>query len=121
MSYSHWDPLVVLKLPTLRPGLYIVVLLLSIPVGYGGYLRTQGVFACTAGDAYFGSARYLGYCNAAGFGDYDHGAFWFDLEPAAVRFAADADVLFLGSSRMEFALSTITTDHWFSSAGLSHY
>jgi hypothetical protein len=121
MSYLHWDPPVVLKLPTLRPGLYIVVLLLSIPVGYGGYLRTQGIFACPAGDAYFGTSRYVGYCNAAGFGDYDHGAIWFGLEPAAVRFAADADVLFLGSSRMEFALSTVATDRWFSSAGLSHY
>jgi hypothetical protein len=98
-----------------------VVLLLSIPIGYGGYLRTQGVFACAAGDAYFGTNRYMGYCNAAGFGDYDHGAFWFGLEPVAMRFAADADVLFLGSSRMEFALSTVTTDQWFSSAGLSHY
>jgi hypothetical protein len=110
-----------IKLSTIRPGLYIVVLLLSVPVGYVGYLRTQGVFACTA-DGYFETTgAYLGYCNAAGFGDYDHGAFWFGLEPAAVRFAANADVLFLGSSRVEFALSTVATDHWFSSAGLKHY
>lgn len=109
------------KLPKISPGLYIVVLLLSVPIGYGGYLRTQGVFACTAGDANFGNLRYLGYCDAAGFGDYDHSAFWFALEPAAVRFAADAEVLFLGSSRMEFAFSTVATDHWFSSAGISHY
>lgn len=121
MSCLHWNPLVVPKLPKIRPGLYILVLLLSIPVGYGGYLRTQGIFACPAGDAYFGTSRYVGYCNATGFGDYDHGAFWFGLEPAAARFAADADVLFLGSSRMEFALSTVETDQWFSSAGLSHY
>jgi hypothetical protein len=112
---------VALKFPTIRPGLYIVVLLLSVPVGYGGYLRTQGIFACPAGDAYFGTSRYVGYCNAAGFGDYDHGAFWFGLEPEAVRYAADAEVLFVGSSRMQFALSTVATDHWFSSAGLSHY
>jgi hypothetical protein len=111
----------VIKLPTIRPGIYILVLLLSTPLGYLGYLRTVGVFACSA-DGYFETTNaYLGYCNAAGFGDYDHGAFWFGLEPAAVRFAANADVIFLGSSRVEFALSTVATDHWFSSAGLSHY
>jgi hypothetical protein len=37
------------------------------------------------------------------------------------RYAANADVLFLGSSRMQFAFSTIATDEWFASASASHY
>jgi hypothetical protein len=49
------------------------------------------------------------------YGDYDHGAFWFDLEPDIVRFARDADVLFLGNSRMQFGFSSQATRDWFSS------
>ena len=33
------------------------------------------------------------------YGDYDHGAIWFGLEPAADAAAANAQVLFLGNSR----------------------
>jgi hypothetical protein len=109
------------RLSGLRPGLYIIVLLLSVPVGYVGYLRTLGVFACTADGYKVSTYEYMAYCNAAGYGEYDHGAFWFNLEPEAVRYAADAAVLFLGSSRTEFAFSTIATDRWFASAGVAHY
>ena len=110
-----------LKVPTIRPGLYILVLLLSIPLGYGGYLRTQSVFACTADGYYATTGVYMAYCDAAGYGDYDHGGIWFGLEAEAAHLAASADVLFLGSSRTQFAFSTDATDHWFSAAALSHY
>ena len=62
-----------------RPGAYIVIIL-AVVVGTFVYsLRTNGIFACqTAG---YGSDRYLAYCQATKYGDYDHGAFWFNLEP----------------------------------------
>jgi hypothetical protein len=79
----------------------------------------QGIFACPV----LGSAAnaYLGYCNAVGYGDYDHGAFWFNLEPEAIRSAQGADVLFLGNSRMEFGFSAAATSKWFENLGLRHY
>jgi hypothetical protein len=82
-------------------------------------MHTESIFACPA-DGY-ASNHYLAYCHAVGYGDYDRGAFWFDLEPEAQRHAAEAQVLFLGSSRMEFAFSTATTDNWFSSRALRYY
>lgn len=107
------------KLAALNPGVYIAVLVLALAGTYLFKLRHEGVFACTA--AGYPSDRYLGYCNASGYGDYDHGAVWFKLEPEATRAQVDAQVLFLGSSRMEFAFSTAATDAWFSSQGATHY
>jgi hypothetical protein len=104
----------------IRPLCYLAVLVLALAGTYLFKLRTQGIFACTA-EGYFSPHAYLGYCNGKAYGDYDHGAFWFALEPDAVGFAANADVLFLGSSRMEFAFSTQATDHWFADAAVAHY
>jgi hypothetical protein len=82
-------------------------------------LRTDGVFACPAGG--YSPTAYLAYCNAGGYGDYDHGSFWLALEPDALAAARSADVLFLGSSRIQFALSAPPTDAWFAAAGARHY
>jgi hypothetical protein len=109
------------KLAAIRPALYIALLVLSAIGTYLVKLRTEGIFAC-APEGYAASrSAYLGYCNASAYGDYDHGAFWFDLEPEARQSAAAAQVLFLGSSRMEFAFSTQATDHWFEAAQVPHY
>lgn len=115
VSVSHFMS----RLRALRPVLYLIIVA-AVPVAtYAFKLRTQGIFACTAEG--YRSDRYLGYCDASAYGDYDHGAIWFGLEPEVLRRAAQAQVLFIGSSRMEFAFSTIATDNWFRSHGISHY
>ena len=102
-----------------RPGAYILIIL-AVVVGTFVYsLRTNGIFACqTAG---YGSDRYLAYCQAMKYGDYDYGAFWFDLEPEATAAARTAEVLFMGNSRMEFGLSSEAISNWFSSRAISYY
>jgi hypothetical protein len=62
------------------------------------------IFACKASG--YPSDRYISYCGATEYGDYEHGAFWFDLEPVAELSAANADVIFLGNSRTQFGFST---------------
>ena len=64
---------------------------------------------------------YLSYCNADRYGDYEHGAFWFNLEPSIGEYVSGADAIFLGSSRIQVALSTNITTQWFSEAKASHY
>lgn len=98
---------------------FIGGVLLAILLALAFKLRTQGVFACPA----LGSQgdRYLAYCQANNYGDFDHGAFWFGLEPRARAAAAEADVLFLGSSRMQFGFSAQATAEWFASARASYY
>lgn len=102
-----------------RPGLYVLILVLSVLGAFAYKTRGEGVFACP-GNGY-GSGHYLAHCEISGYADYDHGAFWFGLEPEARRHAVNADVVFLGSSRMQFAFSTAATDKWFSAIGANYY
>lgn len=103
----------------LRPALYISIVLGVVLAAYAYKLRTEGIFACLA-DGY-ASDRYLAYCNAKGYGDYEHGAFWFGLEPSTRDSVSNAEVLFLGSSRMQIALSTTATSRWFSSDSVRYF
>jgi hypothetical protein len=102
-----------------RPVTYICVILGAILVASTYKMRTYTIFDCQA-DGY-SSDRYIAYCNGAGYADYEHGAFWFGLEPVAQGFARNADVLFLGSSRIQVALSTVATADWFSAISARYY
>jgi hypothetical protein len=102
-----------------RITIYICIVLIGALASYGYWMRKYTIFGCRA-DGYTAD-RYLGYCNASGYGDYEHGAFWFGLEPSAQSFAKDADVLFLGNSRAQYAFSTKATADWFSGASIRYY
>src|SRR5208282_78562 len=102
-----------------QPTIYICVVLIAAFVAYAYEFRTGTIFSCQA-DGY-NSDRYLAYCNGANYAEYEHGAFYFDLEPSAQNFAGSADVLFLGSSRLQVAFSTAATADWFSAASARYY
>jgi hypothetical protein len=102
-----------------RPTLYISVVLVAALVSYAHWLRAYSIFSCQA-DGY-SSDRYLAYCGGEHYADYEHGAFWFDLEPSARILARNADVLFIGNSRIQVALSTAETDNWFAAASARYY
>ena len=102
-----------------RPTIYIMILLGAFVAASVYHLRVDNIFACPASG--YTSDRYLAHCDAANYGDYEHGAYWFDLEPAAEMSAASADVLFLGDSRVQFAFSTAATAQWFSSASIRYH
>lgn len=102
-----------------RPGLYALVVVCALIAALAFKLRTQGVFACPS--AGVEGDYYLAYCNATGYGDYDRGAFRFALEPRIRERARNADVLFIGSSRMQFAFSAKATADWFTTARARYY
>jgi hypothetical protein len=102
-----------------RPAVYFVILLSAVVASSLYQLRVDNIFACPASG--YTSDRYSSNCAAANYGDYEHGAFWFDLEPAAENAAASADVLFLGDSPMLLAFSNAATTKWFSSISVSFY
>src|ERR1700693_1381297 len=88
----------------IRPNLYIFVVL-SVVVAASVYkLWSDSIISCSPEG--YDSDHYLGYCQTEGYGDYEHGAFWFGLEPAALDFAKRADVLFVGESKLQYAFST---------------
>jgi hypothetical protein len=101
-----------------RPVPYIAIIIAAALVGSIFMLRTNSIFSCQASG--YSSDTYVAYCQATSYADYEHGAFWFGLE-SAEKFAAAADVLFVGDSRLQFAFSTTASDEWFSSASARHY
>jgi hypothetical protein len=97
---------------------YIGILLVAVIASYALWVRERSIFACPASG--YSADRYLAYCNGANYGDYEHGAFWFGLEPV-LGYANKADVLFLGNSRMEKAFSVNATSDWFSNKSARYY
>jgi hypothetical protein len=102
-----------------RIAMYSCIVLLTALGSYGLWARKHSIFACVANG--YTADRYIAYCDATGYGDYEHGAFWFGLEPSAQNSAKDADVLFLGNSRVQYAFSTAATADWFSQASVPYY
>ena len=126
METTDLDQLVTPKaIPKLRDSLsarqfliYIFIVLIAALGSYVVWARTRSIFSCPAnGDS---ADRYIAYCSGANYGDYEHGAFWFGLEPA-LDFANKANVLFFGNSRMQKAFSTNATTDWFSAASGRYY
>jgi hypothetical protein len=102
-----------------RSRLYVLLIVFASAAGFAYGVRDKGIFACQAVDP--ASDRYLGICNVDNYGDYDHGAFWYSLEPAAVEAAARAEVLFIGNSRLQFGLSAPELDGWFVRKSIDYY
>jgi hypothetical protein len=111
---ATWEDLLARK-----PTIYICVVIVFALVAFAYSFRTSTIFACPA-DGY-NSDRYLAYCSGTHYADYEHGAFYFGLEPSAQKFSRNADVLFLGNSRLQIGFSTAATADWFSSASARYY
>jgi hypothetical protein len=65
--------------------------------------------------------RYLAYCDAGEFGDYEHSALYFGTEPDATAHIRAADVVILGNSRAQHAFSTEAVEAFFAKRNLKFY
>lgn len=95
-----------------RAAAYICLILTGVLLAGYYRLRSDSLFGCQAEG--YSANSFLGYCQTNRYGDFDHGAFWFRLEPEAARSAAAAQILFLGNSRMQYGFSTTATQEWMS-------
>src|SRR6516225_6570969 len=102
-----------------RPSIYACIILAAAFIACAYQIRTRTIFSCPA-DGY-NPDRYVAYCTGRAYADYEHGAFQFDLEPGMRAHIQDADVLFLGDSRLQIALSTDATANWFSGTTARYY
>lgn len=68
----------------------------------------------------YSEGSFMAYCHSSRFGDFEHRAFWKELEPV-MPYVREADVLFLGNSRTQYAFSTNPVLDWFASSPLTHY
>ncbi|MEQ1776589.1 MAG: hypothetical protein ABL891_22625, partial [Burkholderiales bacterium] len=82
-------------------------------------LGTGKIAGCRAN--HYSDDSYLAYCASKGYGDYEHGAFYFDMEPAARDALRRAAVVFLGNSIPQFAFSTTSTAEIFRTNGVRYY
>jgi hypothetical protein len=99
--------------------LYIGVVLLVALGSYAYWLKTRSIFACQAQG--YSADRYLAYCGGGNYADFEHGALYYNLEPPALDSARNADVLVLGNSRLQVALSNEATADWFKNASARYY
>lgn len=103
----------------MRPKIYVAILAAAALVGFAANARLNSIAACT-GEGYR-SDTYLAYCEASGYGNFEHGALYLSLVPEAVENLRKADVLMLGSSRVQRAFSTQATEDFFRRLGASFY
>jgi len=101
------------------PATYLTILVCVALATYGFRLTTQGIFACP-GDGY-DVGVYLADCNASAYGDFDHGAFWYQLKSVNMNRIREADVLLVGNSRLQFGFSTPETAGWFDEIAAQPY
>ena len=102
-----------------QSALYIGIVLLAVLASYAFWLKTRSIFACQAPG--YSADRYLAYCGGANYADFEHGAFYFNLEPPSLDYARNADVLVIGNSRLQVALSNDATADWFKQAQARYY
>ena len=104
----------------MRPTRYLGVFFLStalaflaVSIGWWG----SGVLTCPPATP----GSFLAYCRNELYGDFEHGAFLYGLEPVAVERARRADVLVIGDSRAQFGFSTDAMRRYFAERGSTYY
>ncbi|HBR97562.1 MAG TPA: hypothetical protein DD979_09315 [Gammaproteobacteria bacterium] len=69
----------------------------------------------------YDDTSFMAYCHSSRYGDYEHRAFWHGLEAGLIEPVREADVLFLGNSRTQYAFSTDAIARYFEQSPLTHY
>ena len=64
---------------------------------------------------------FLAYCDSPKYADYEHGAFLYGIEGSALKNLLNADVLFLGNSKMQAAFSTKAVREFFDSINVRFF
>ena len=105
-----------------RPRIYLVIFLVSAVATLSitaSALWLRKVLACDA-TGYDGE-HFLAYCPDEKFGDYEHGAFFYNLERSAVDNMRKAKVIMLGNSRTQFAFSTRAVSDFFARRSIDYF
>lgn len=91
------------------------IVYLCVPIIFG----INKISGCSS-DHYLGD-NYIAYCNSKDFGAYEHGAFYYDLEPEVSKQIQEADIIFLGNSRSQIVFSTEAINNYLKNNNLKFY
>jgi hypothetical protein len=64
---------------------------------------------------------FLAYCRSLGYVDYEHGALYYGVEPKVRESIRAAQVLFLGSSKIQAALAANAVRNYFRTRGIRYF
>ena len=64
---------------------------------------------------------FLAYCRSLGYVDYEHGALYYGLEPKVRESIRAAQVLFLGSSRIQAAFAANAVREYFRARNIRYF
>jgi hypothetical protein len=92
---------------------FVSVLVTSVAI------TTFDNFACRTKRT--GPDDFLAYCRSLRYGDYEHGALYYGLEPKARESIRAAQVLFLGNSRLQAAFAANATREYFRARGIRYF
>lgn len=95
---------------------YLAALFL-LPVVYGARL----FFSLTGCASFAHPGWFPAGCAKSLYDDYEHQAFYFGLEPEAVKSLQAAEVMFLGDSRTQYGFSSGRLDEFFHENGWHYY
>ena len=105
---------------TVRPLAYLLLFFGAAALSLGaGSVVWWGASVLTCPPAAEGT--FLGYCRDDQYGDFEHGAYLYSLEPEAVAAAARADAIVVGDSRAQFAFSAEAVRRYFTARGIRYY
>lgn len=65
--------------------------------------------------------HFVAYCSSPGFGDFEHGVYYYGLQPDTIEHLSRANVLFFGTSRAQLALSTTALTQFFAAKTIRPY
>ena len=82
-------------------------------------IMTFDNFACRT--QRHGPDDFLAYCRSLRYGDYEHGALYYGLEPKARESIRAAQVLFLGSSRLQAAFAANAIREYFRARSIRYF
>jgi hypothetical protein len=82
-------------------------------------IMTFDNFACRTQP--HGPDDFLAYCRSLRYGDYEHGALYYGLEPKASESIRAAQVLFLGNSRLQAAFAANAPREYFRARGIRYF
>jgi hypothetical protein len=97
--------------------IFIIVVVFAIVIAVG----CIGMNSLGCDFSGYDEDTFLAYCENKNFGDYEHGAFYYALEPKAVENLKNADAVILGNSVAMFAFSTSAVDHFFKERGIQYF
>jgi hypothetical protein len=109
----------------MSPRLYLVALAVGALCGvaYGALrifvLGPDAMLGCDPRGV--DATHYMAYCNVRSFTEYDLGAHYFGLEPAAIKSMQAADVLFVGDSRTGHTFSSKATQDFMERLHATYY